>query len=517
MSEIVLIYPRTGFDIGGAIASPHSLLTVAAPLKAKGYNVTIIDARVNRSWREILKEVIKRKPLCIGISSMTGSQIGYSLKTMEYIRGIDREIPIIWGGPHATILPEETLKHDSIDAVVIGEGEETFLELVEAMGVTPRMAMPIQDLENIKGIGFKSQGKVIINPPRPLLDVDTLLPTPWELVNVEDYIHRDFYLEDSRRVLDIGQTSRGCPYNCGFCCSASIRKRKWRGMSVEKALEKIVTEIKRFKLDSAWIRDDNFFINEKRIRAVCSGMVRANLNIHWYSSGTRVDNFLALSGDTIELLKKSGANVLKFGAESGSNQILKLMEKGISIEQTFKANLLAMKFGLIPAFSFIAGFPTETFEEVRMTIAAIKKIKQDNPRAITESICIYTALPGTPLYKLALAHGLKQPACLEEWAQWSFHEADIKGRNPWFSQEDQKRLGNLTYISALANVVPYLSDSIDNPILRRLARFISVPLSKYFQFRLNRGFYDFSLDIKFIKFIRRTFFDADLRATILET
>ena len=510
MYEILLIYPRTGFDIGGAIASPHSVLTVAAPLKARGYRVTIIDARVNRFWKESLKESIKRKALCIGISSMTGSQIGYSLKTMEYIRELDKEIPIIWGGPHATILPEETLSHKSIDAVVAGEGEETFLELVEALANK-------KELGNIEGIAFKSQGKIIVNPPRPLLDLDTLLPTPWDLVNPEDYIHRDFYLEDSCRVLDIGQTSRGCPYNCGFCCSASIRKRKWRPMSVEQSLKKIVGDVRQFKLDSIWMRDDNFFINEKRLRAICSGMVSANLNIHWYSSGTRVDNFLNLNGETISLLKESGANVLKFGAESGSNRILELMEKGIGIEQTFKANLLAMKFGLIPAFSFIAGFPTETFEEVKMTIAAIKKIKQDNPRAITESICIYTALPGTPLYPLALAHGLKEPAGLEEWAKWSFHEADINGRNPWFNKQDQKRLGNLTYISSLANVVPYLSDSIDNPIVRKLARLISIPLSKYFQFRFNRGFFDFLLDIKLIRFIRKTFFDADLRATIHDT
>jgi radical SAM superfamily enzyme YgiQ (UPF0313 family) len=190
------------------------------------------------------------------------------------------------------------------------------------------------------------------------------------------------------------------------------------------------------------------------------------------------------------------------------------MEKGISIEQTFEANLLAMRFGLIPAFSFMAGFPTETFEDIKMTIEAIKKIKRDNPRAITESICIYTGLPGTPLYPLALASGLKEPASIDEWAKWSFHEADIKGRNPWFNYEDQKRLGNLTYISSLANVVPYLSDSIDNPVLRKLSRLISVPLSKYFQFRFNRGFFDFLLDIKLIRFIRRKFFDADLRATI---
>ena len=510
MPEILLIYPKTGFDIGGAIASPHSLLSVAAPLLTNGYKVTIVDARVNRQWKEHIKESLKRGALCAGISSMTGSQIGYALNIMSYIRSLDKNIPVVWGGPHATILPQETLSHDFINAVVIGEGEETFSEYADALRNKT-------DFSKIKGLAFKSNGKIVLNPPRELLDVNMLLQTPWESVNVEDYIHRDFYLEDSRRVMDIGQTSRGCPYNCGFCCSATIRKRKWRAMSAENALEKIIGEVRKFNLDSVWIRDDNFFIDEERIRDICQGMIDAKLNIHWYSSGTRVDNFLALKDDTIELIKKSGANVLKFGAESGSNKILKLMDKKITVEETFKANILAKKFDLIPAFSFMAGFPTETFEDVRMTIEAIKKIKKDNSQAITESICIYTALPGTPLYPLAIQHGLQAPDSLEKWTQWNFHEADIKGRNPWFSDKDQKRLGNLTYISSLANVVPYLSDSIDNPILRRLARLISVPLSKYFKFRFNHGMFDFALDIKIIRYIRKTFFDADLRATIHET
>ena len=114
-----------------------------------------------------------------------------------------------------------------------------------------------------------------MTPKRVLLDVETLLPVPWELINVENYIHRDFYIKGTNRSLDIGQTSRGCPFQCGFCSSATLRQRKWRDMSVEKSLDRILEPIKRFNLDGIWIRDDEFYIDRNRTHKICEGIIKS--------------------------------------------------------------------------------------------------------------------------------------------------------------------------------------------------------------------------------------------------
>ena len=121
--------------------------------------------------------------------------------------------------------------------VCIGGGDETLKELVDVLAKEG-------SLSGIKGIAFKDGGKIITNPSRPLIDVETLLPVPWELIDVEKYIHKDFYIKKSTRSLDIGQTSRGCPFQCGFCSSATLRQRKWRAMSVEKSLKNIIEPVK---------------------------------------------------------------------------------------------------------------------------------------------------------------------------------------------------------------------------------------------------------------------------------
>lgn len=502
MSDIVLIFPKTGFDLGATVAPPHSLLTIAAPLKKAGYKIKIIDQRINTSWKDELREELKSGPLCVGISSMTGSQINFALEAAHLVRQVTKngKMPIVWGGPHPSILPTETLENKFVDIVVIGEGDITFFELVRAIEDK-------KNLEGIKGIAYKENGNIIVNPHRELLDVETLLPTPWELLDVEKYIHPDFYLKKTNRTLDIGQTSRGCPYQCGFCCSATIRKRMWRPMSVKKSLDFIINDVERFNLDGIWLRDDNFYVDSERTKAICQGMVDAKLKIDWYSSGTRVDNFLKLAPETIKAMKDSGAHVLKFGAESGSNRILNLMQKGITIEQTFLCNLKAKEWGIRPAYSFMAGFPSETFAEVNMTINSMRKLIRDNPDAELESISIYTALPGTPMYTSALQHGLKPPKNLEEWSGWNFQEYAEERKNPWFNAKDRHALGNLSYICTIAFAIANLTRTINNPILRTLARIFILPLSRYFRFRFNHKLYRFAPELKLIRYLRNKVFD----------
>lgn len=498
--DIILIYPKTGMDFGSTVAPPHSLLTIAAPLHKEGYKIRIIDQRVDRDWQDKIKEGLAGATICVGISCMTGTQIYFAVEIAKFIRKYSNgKIPIVWGGPHPSILPQQTLESRYVDAVCIGEGDEAFYNLVKAFQEnTP--------LSSVKGIGFKDGGKPVINPPAPLIDMEDLLPVPWELINVESYIHPDMYLKSSR-ILDIGQTSRGCPFNCGFCCSASLRFRKWRAMSVEKSLKVILEPIKKFNLDGIWIRDDEFYIDRERANKICEQILKENLDIRWYTSGTRVDVFNKASDEQTALLKKSGAHVLKFGAESGTNRILKLVNKGITVEETLKANLKAKKHGIIPAFALMIGFPTETFEEINNTIDLIFKLKKDNPRAQFETMAIYTALPGTPMYELALKHGLKPPQDLEGWIDWNFDEYDLSGKRiPWFNAKERQKLGNISYMSVLANALPNAIDSIENIFARDLFKVLYTPISAYYRFRLKHKFYTFSIDLALVRYLRKKIF-----------
>lgn len=496
-ADIILIYPKTGQDVGSNVAPPHSLLAIAAPLHKKGYRIKIIDQRRDLHWKKTLSSELKGNPICIGISSMTGTQIYFALEAAKFVRKIDNgKTPLVWGGPHPTILPEETLKNKYVDIICIGESDITFRELVEALDSKT-------SLYNVEGIAFKDGGKITVTPKRDLLDVETLLPTPWELINVNDYIQPDFYLKKSPRTLDIGQTSRGCPFRCGFCCSASIRQHKWRAMSIDKSLGIIVEAVKKFKLNGIWIRDDEFYVNRKRTSAICEGMIKNNLNIHWYTSGTRVDVFNKATDEETALLKRSGAYVLKFGAESGSNRILKLVQKGITWQETLKANLKAKKHGIIPAYGMVIGFPTETFDEINKTIELALRIKRDNPSAQLEAISSYTPLPSTPLYDLAISHGLKPPQRLEEWIDWEFVEYDFPGRKiPWFNYQERKKIGNINYMFTIANAIPNLVNCINNKMIKYPLKIMSIPFVNYYRFRIKRKLYSFAPELQLFRLIR---------------
>lgn len=435
-------------------------------------------------------------PICVGISTMTGTNIFFAIEAAKIVRSYkDGKIPIVWGGPHPSTLPEQTCKSEYVDIVCVGEGDFTFTEIVKALEAR-------QPLHEIKGIAYKEGDQILVTPPRPLLDMEILLPVPWDLINVEDYIHRDVYLKNSPRTLDVGQTSRGCPFQCAYCSSATLRQRKWRAMSVEKSLDAIVGPVQRFNLNGIWIRDDEFYINRERAYRICEGMIDAGLKISWYTSGTRVDVFNGSSDEQISMLKRSGAYVLKFGAESGSNRILKLVNKGITAEETIAANLKAKKHGIIPAFAFMMAFPTETFDEINQTIDLAIRLRRDNPQAQFESIAPYTALPGTPLYDLAVKHGLNPPDSLSGWAAWNFEDYDLVGRKiPWFGYKGRKKIGNLAYMWALSNAVQNVIDGIKNPFLRYAFKFLATPVGYYFGYRIRKKSYTVVPELLIFKFI----------------
>ncbi|MBI5239213.1 MAG: B12-binding domain-containing radical SAM protein [Elusimicrobia bacterium] len=499
--HVLLLYPKTGMDFGSTVAPPHAVLAVAAPLLQAGYRVEILDQRTQAITPETLQARLSDELLCIGLSTMTGTQVRHALNLARLCRRLtDGRVPLVWGGCHPSVLPEQTARHEDVDIVCVGEGEETALELAAALSRR-------SGLRQVKGIVFKDGGQVVRTGPRPLLDVEGLLPVPWDLVDVEKYVHPDMYLQDSPRTLDIGQTSRGCPFRCGFCSSAAIRQSRWRPMSVAKSLAAITETVRRFRLDGIWLRDDEFYIDRGRVNAICEGIVGSGLGISFYTSGTRVDVFGKATDAEVAALKRTGAHTLKFGAESGSPRILKLMNKGISVEQTLAANRRCREHGIIPAFSLIIGYPTETFDDIHQTIDLAFRLKKENPACQLETMAIYTPLPGTPDFQLALDHGLRPPQSLEGWADWVFDDYDEEGqRNPWFGAEARRWLGNIAYMSILANALTNVVGSLKNAPLRAAARAAARLASRCYSFRLRNKMYRWAPELQLVRRLRRELF-----------
>lgn len=478
MSDIILVYPRTGMDIGSSVAPPHNLLCVAALLDRVGYKVKIIDQRIDNLWRLNLARELLTEPIFVGIPTMTGTQVKFAMEIAKLVKA-NSKVPIVWGGVHPTLLPEQILASGLADYACVGEVDETIVQITRDIN--------------------KGKAEKVIYSPLP--DIEKLLPTPWHLIDVEKYIHPDIYLKGGRN-LDIGQTSRGCPFACGFCSSASIRERKWRAMSAEKSIEMIKDAVRRFNLDGIWLRDDEFYINSNRAAKICEGIIP--LNIKYYTSGTRVDIFNKVSEEQVELYKRSGANTLKFGAESGSNRILKLINKDITKEETLKANLKAKRHNITPAFALMLGFPSETFAEMEETIDMARQIRKDNPQAQFETMATYTALPGTPMWQTAIDYGLKPPTKLEEWADWNFDEYDPEGKRiPWFDKGERQAIGNICFLSILSNAIPNVIDSLKHKTLLKL---IYAPLHKYYQYRFFNKHYKHTGELNIIRSLRREIF-----------
>lgn len=482
MSDIILVFPRSGMDFASAIAPPHSLLCVAAPLEKAGYKVRIIDMRTDPHWKDHLEVELETHPVFLGITCMTGHQVKYAIEVAKLARNYT--VPIVWGGPHPSLLPDSVLNSGLADHVCIGEVDSTITKIAS-------------DIDH-------NQAAKIIKSPLP--EMDSILPTPWNLIEVEKYIHPDMYVKNGRRTLDVSQTSRGCGWGkCGFCASAAIREKRWRFMSAAKSVEMISRAVKDFKLTGIWLRDDEFYTGLNRAATIAEGIIP--LNIRWYTSGTKVDIFLKITNEQLKLYRRSGAHTLKFGAESGNERILNLMKKGITPEQTLRANLKCKEHGIVPAFALMCGFPTETFSEINDTIKMAKRIRNDNPQAQFETMAIYRADPGTSMLSLAEAHGLVLPTTLEGWSDWVADEYDPEGKRiPWFNPSERRSLGNLCYLSMLSNAMPNVLDSLENVTEAKLLKMVYAIPHKYFEWSFFNGHYKFHPELPLIREARKRIF-----------
>ena len=409
MARILLVYPRMKVL---APRFPYSVLPIAGTLLEAGHLVTVLDTQV-----EELSDVDPKEFDMVGISTYSGPQITSAIETAAFVRQRAPNVLLVWGGVHPTITARQTALHPLVDVVVKGEGEQTLLNVIEAVENKT-------SLRNIPGLTFIDDGELVDTGIAEFIDLDSLPFLPYQLIKPDRYVH--FKEKPSRAYFE---SSRGCPHNCGFCYNEAVHRRKWRSKSVSRVLDELEYMINTLGVDEIWPSDDNFAVSRARVAEIARGKIERGLGFKWVMS-SRFDYAVRYDAEFLHLLRESGCYMLSFGGESASQRILDMICKGISPEKMRQATRLLRANELICGVNYMAGFPTETAEELRQTFDLIDELVSIDP-ALKPGVSIYTPFPGTPLYPEALSHGFKEPISLEKWGKFKYSVVD---NLPWLER-----------------------------------------------------------------------------------
>jgi anaerobic magnesium-protoporphyrin IX monomethyl ester cyclase len=486
-NKIILIYPdidKTGKII---IDIPIGLLMLSAPLLDQGYDVSIIDMRLNPHWKNTLKKSIDKYVLYVGISVMTGTPIKYALQASQLVKQIS-SITTVWGGIHPTLLPKQTLENADIDIVAIGENEQIALWLAQAL-------VNNQPLSSVKGIAYKdSAGITIVNEPSGKSAYFDSLRLPYYLLDMPQYYRRG----NVKKILPI-LTSRGCPHNCSFCYVSGKQEKGWQAWSVEKVMLELTYLIDHFHPGIIYFLDDEFFININRAEKILSEIRKRNWPIDFHFRGIRVDSILRLSNNSLKILEEIGASMLLIGAESGSDEMLKIMNKKITSSMTIKANLKLSKHPkLKPTYNFFSGLPGETIKDVKQSVKLCLTLLNDNPSAALSVFNQFIPWPGSDLFISSKTSGFVAPNSLSAWI--TMGPDNMKGNAPWVSKNMQSTLNMLFVCSYFVDdklMMHFSKKTLGYGFLKLLIRLYQ-PIAKY---RFKHTNTAFPLDIILFKWL----------------
>jgi radical SAM superfamily enzyme YgiQ (UPF0313 family) len=292
-------------------------------------------------------------------------------------------------------MDRETLEEEpATDIVVRGEGEETLLEIVQQLPNLPK-------LEDVKGITFRKNGKIIRNPNRPFIQDLDALPRP-----AYKYIPIEKYRIMGKRLLPI-MTSRGCPFQCSFCAASQLFGAGFRGRSPKNVLDELEWLRDEYGAEGIAFQDDTLTFNRKRIMDICDGIIDRKINLPW-GCGTRAD---VVTEEIINKMQKAHCNEVCFGVESGCQEMRDALKKKVTSEQIENAIKWAKAAGIFVTVSVILGYPGETRETLQQTLDYVRKIEPDDVW-----LCHATPYPGTELRALVEKNGWKMS---EDWTLYN--------------------------------------------------------------------------------------------------
>ncbi|MBU0604881.1 MAG: B12-binding domain-containing radical SAM protein [Candidatus Omnitrophica bacterium] len=380
---------------------PFGILYIAAVLEHNGHEVKVLEIpyMMDEEARNILaeREISGYLPDAIGITFMT-PQAEISKGLIGFIKSKFKDIKIIAGGVHPTLMYGDALSWGA-DVVCVGEGENTMLELANAM-------CSDADISGIKGIAHVKDGFPILTGQRPFITNLDALPFPaYHLIDSRRFARRTYAIRGLWLRCGLVMTARGCPARCTFCCRA-VHGRVVREFGISRVLDEVEWLKKIYDIEGLWIIDDTFSIKEKRVVEFCDGLNARKLDLTW-ACQARVDTFTDVMARS---MRSSGCVQIDFGVESGSQRVLDSLHKGIKLDETKRAFEICKRHGIRPVATVMVGSPGETREDIAMTRALLDQIK---PAFLG---CFFsTPFPGTELYDVAVKNRWIDPTAPINW------------------------------------------------------------------------------------------------------
>ena len=409
IQKILLVVPPFYRLMGGRNNWIHlGLSYIAATLNKQGYEVKIYNAGHGTQdkdidlggvfdaydryrevindlghpiWQEILETIEQYSPDLLGITIVFSATLKSVENIARMVKQRVKQVKIVVGGPHATLAPNETLKSEYFDYLVRGEGEQTLLELAQD-----------KKLMDIDGLSYKDdQGRIIHNPDRRFIENLDELPFPDPCLQL-------IPLGDMSENFGVIATSRGCPKRCVFCSSPRLWGKRVRHRSIDNVFAEMSQRYYAHGVRKFYFSDDSFNLDINYGKKLCRAIIDSNLKIQFFCEA----NIVPFDKELMELMKEAGCIRLKFGMESGSERILKLMKKGTNAAQIRETCSLARQVGIPFTLYVMIGMPTETVEEMHQTLNLVREVDADYV-----SLSVATPQIGTELCEMAEAMGIK--------------------------------------------------------------------------------------------------------------
>ncbi|MFH1550905.1 MAG: radical SAM protein, partial [Planctomycetota bacterium] len=406
------------------------------------------------------------------------------------------DVPIVWGGWHATLFPEQTAAHPLVDVVVRGQGEITFSELVDSFDRR-------RPIHRVEGISFRSNGSVQHNPDRPVADIGDFPPMPYDLIDIDRYLAPSGAAAHGDRRFIYFSSSVGCRHRCKFCVISLVFKRKWIALDAERVVDELESLVKKHDIRSIYFADSEFFIDLGRVHDICRGIVERGLNVSWQAL-LRAEKLPKCDEETLQLLRKSGCDTLVIGVETGSEHVSKIICKDNKVEHALKTARILKRLGITGHYAFVFGFPGERAQDVKKSFELIAQLKQIDPNCLIP-MYFYHPDPSTALYEEAVKMGLRSPQSLEEWGKVDYNIKEAWA--PWITPRftDHVKRAVVFHIPAAhpADIARGTLTHMKSKMQKGWKKYFFRLLHLTSKFRVKHGWYGFPVEWRIFNMFHR--------------